>query len=78
MELTDDTFDTVVKSKDAILVNFFAPWCTYSKRLLPQYRYAANVLKRNKPPITIAQVSSRSVLIQSIWEGDIDTFEYPL
>ena len=44
--LTPETFDRkVLESPDLWLVAFYAPWCPFSKRLLPKWEQAASDLK---------------------------------
>ncbi|CAG9310346.1 unnamed protein product [Blepharisma stoltei] len=44
--LNDTNFEsTVIKSKDPWIVNFYAPWCFYSKQLAPEWTKAADKLK---------------------------------
>ncbi|KAJ4745854.1 Protein disulfide-isomerase like 2-2 [Rhynchospora pubera] len=46
IELTSRSFDeTVIKSKDLWIVEFFAPWCGHCKKLAPEWKRASNNLK---------------------------------
>ncbi|CAH8441085.1 unnamed protein product [Dicrocoelium dendriticum] len=46
IQLTDDNFDeTVLRSEDPWLVEFFAPWCGHCKNLKPHWERAATELK---------------------------------
>uniref|UniRef100_A0A7N0TUB9 protein disulfide-isomerase n=1 Tax=Kalanchoe fedtschenkoi TaxID=63787 RepID=A0A7N0TUB9_KALFE len=45
VELTTRNFDeSVIKSKDLWIVEFFAPWCGHCKKLAPEWKKAANNL----------------------------------
>ncbi|KAK4784385.1 hypothetical protein SAY86_018753 [Trapa natans] len=46
VELNSRNFDeTVLKSKELWIVEFFAPWCGHCKKLAPEWKKAANNLK---------------------------------
>jgi protein disulfide-isomerase-like protein len=40
--LTTSTFDTFVQSKDVVMVDFYAPWCIWCKRLAPVWENFAH------------------------------------
>ena len=47
-QLTDNDFDQYIKDKEAMLVDFYAPWCSDCKRLEPDYESAASILAAKK------------------------------
>lgn len=56
--LTDDNFDEEVKKHKLLLVEFYAEWCGFCKRLAPEYAAAAEVLGVLDPPLYIAKVDA--------------------
>lgn len=58
VELTPTTFDEVVFNPNKnVLVEFFAPWCGFCKRLAPDYDKAAKDFERD-PEVVLAQVDA--------------------
>ncbi|KAI3972975.1 hypothetical protein MKX01_019633 [Papaver californicum] len=58
LELVDSNFDSAIASIDFLLVDFYAPWCGYCKRLSPELDAAAPVLAKLETPIAIAKVNA--------------------
>jgi protein disulfide-isomerase-like protein len=56
--LTEKSYDDFVKSHDVVLVNFFAPWCHWCRRLEPVWEHTAGEVKRReyKNTVTFARV----------------------
>lgn len=52
--LTDETFDSYIQEHDVIFVDFYAPWCAWSQRLLPTWDKFAS--KASKLPMFVAKV----------------------
>ena len=42
-------FKNELTKQETALVDFFAPWCRWSKALAPEFAKAATVLKSNNP-----------------------------
>lgn len=44
--LTESTFDESINKYDNLLVMFYAPWCTYCKKFIPELEKAAEILRK--------------------------------
>ncbi|KAJ6003212.1 hypothetical protein N7451_005759 [Penicillium sp. IBT 35674x] len=51
VSLTQASFQDFIEENDLVLVNFYAPWCHYSKELAPNFEQAATVLKTDNIPL---------------------------
>eukprot|EP00884_Botryococcus_braunii_P016232 jgi/Botrbrau1/3292/Bobra.174_1s0055.1 len=56
--LTEETFDKTVKEYQYVMVNFFAPWCTYCKELAPKYAAAADALSAMGVSVVLAELDT--------------------
>jgi protein disulfide-isomerase-like protein len=54
--LTNDNFDSAVSRYDILLVEFYAPWCGFCKKLKPEYEKISTDLKKEDYPIGVGKV----------------------
>eukprot|EP00906_Rhabdomonas_costata_P021362 RCo031020 len=54
--LTTANFDSVIKSNELVLVEFYAPWCGHCKKLAPEYDKAAKAMRGKK--VVLAKVDA--------------------
>ena len=56
MILTDTTFEKAISKYENIFAVFYAPWCSYCKKLLPELEKTASIL--SKENIIVAKIDS--------------------
>ncbi|KAL9266556.1 disulfide-isomerase-like protein [Drosera capensis] len=58
LTLTKSNFSDTVSKHKFVVVEFYAPWCSYHKILTPEYEKAASILSSHDPPIVLAKVDT--------------------
>jgi len=58
LTLDAGNFLEAVAAHQFIVVNFYAPWCYWSKKLAPEYEKAASILRSHDPPIVLAKIDA--------------------
>jgi len=56
--LTELDFHNAIKENDYLLVNFHALWCRYSKKLKPEWKKLAELLKTENSKVKLAKVEA--------------------
>lgn len=55
-------FHTEIVRHDTVLLQFYAPWCKFCRRLEPEYERAATILRQHELPVVLAKVDCTSNL----------------
>lgn len=55
-ELTDATFDQFIKSRRAVMMMFYAPWCNHCKQMMPMYHETASQMLKNEPAVPFGRI----------------------
>lgn len=50
-------FDSFIKEKEIVFVNFFAPWCVWCQRLHPTWEKFAEAVEERRMPINVVTVN---------------------
>jgi protein disulfide-isomerase A6 len=56
LDLTPDTFDSVIDGSKPAFVEFFAPWCGHCKQLAPQYEIVGDAFASQSDKVIVAKV----------------------
>ncbi|KAF8822510.1 putative thioredoxin [Cardiosporidium cionae] len=56
LTLTDEMFDDFLKQNDEAMILFYAPWCYWSRLVLPEFDAAAKVMALHHSPVKMGKV----------------------
>eukprot|EP00923_Selenidium_pygospionis_P060311 GHVN01106139.1.p1 GENE.GHVN01106139.1~~GHVN01106139.1.p1 ORF type:complete len:697 (-),score=148.00 GHVN01106139.1:176-2266(-) len=55
-ELNDSNFNSTIHDNESVLSLFYAPWCYWSRKVMPEFDAAAGVLAHHDPPVKLVKV----------------------
>uniref|UniRef100_A0A0G4HXC2 Thioredoxin domain-containing protein n=1 Tax=Chromera velia CCMP2878 TaxID=1169474 RepID=A0A0G4HXC2_9ALVE len=53
-----EALETTVGAEEHVLVLFYAPWCFWSRQLLPEFQEAAQRLRHHDPPVHLVKIDA--------------------
>lgn len=65
-QLNVDSFESMLKSSELAMVNFYAPWCHWSRKLQPVWEHTAGILHDVDTGVKFGRVSALCFLVACV------------